>query len=448
MRILHYALGFPPYRTGGLTKYCTDLMLTQKECGHEVALLWPGRICLINKGLIIREDKNWHDIRSFEIVNPLPVPLDEGIIDIDAYTSPADPEKYHTFLKQFAPDVIHIHTLMGLHREFIETANELGIKTIFTCHDYYGLCPKVTLFHDGKTCDDDCDCKECVKCNQSALGLYKITLMQSPLYRRMKDTAIVKLLRKRHRNEFFEIDTHDKAKLPENVEELAEGYRRLRSYYISMLEKMSIIHFNSTVTESVYRRYFTPNTSRTISITHRDIADHRRIKNFDHAKLRLTYLGPAKPFKGFQLLISALDDLWKQRIQDFELHIYTASAEERPYITHKQNGYLYSQLEEIFDNTDLLIAPSLWYETFGFTVLEALSYGVPVLISENVGAKDLLHNCLCGIVTQVSEDGLSEALKTIIMKKSILPVFNENILNLIDFPTISRHNEAIAALYR
>ena len=38
MRILHYALGFPPWRTGGLTKYCVDLMLTQKEQGYEVAL--------------------------------------------------------------------------------------------------------------------------------------------------------------------------------------------------------------------------------------------------------------------------------------------------------------------------------------------------------------------------------------------------------------------------
>ena len=49
MKILHYALGFPPYRTGGLTKYCIDLMLTQAEQGHEVALLWPGRITIVKK---------------------------------------------------------------------------------------------------------------------------------------------------------------------------------------------------------------------------------------------------------------------------------------------------------------------------------------------------------------------------------------------------------------
>ena len=47
MKILHYSLGFPPYRTGGLTKYCIDLMLTQNEQGFETALLWPGRIRIL-----------------------------------------------------------------------------------------------------------------------------------------------------------------------------------------------------------------------------------------------------------------------------------------------------------------------------------------------------------------------------------------------------------------
>lgn len=34
--------------------------------------------------------------------------------------------------------------------------------------------------------------------------------------------------------------------------------------------------------------------------------------------------------------------------------------------------------------------PSLWHETFGFSVLEALSYGDVCLVSKNVGAKDLV----------------------------------------------------------
>lgn len=44
MNILHYSLGFPPFRRGGMTQYCLDLMIEQAKVGHQVGLLWPGRL--------------------------------------------------------------------------------------------------------------------------------------------------------------------------------------------------------------------------------------------------------------------------------------------------------------------------------------------------------------------------------------------------------------------
>ena len=55
MRILHYSLGLPPYRTGGMTKFCIDLILRQKEAGETVALLWPGKIPVLSKKIKIRK---------------------------------------------------------------------------------------------------------------------------------------------------------------------------------------------------------------------------------------------------------------------------------------------------------------------------------------------------------------------------------------------------------
>lgn len=390
MKILHYALGFPPYRTGGLTKYCIDLMLTQVEQGHEVALLWPGEIHFILKKTKIKERNHWNGIRNFELIDPLPVSLDEGIIEIEAYTKRVNESVYLNFLRMYMPDVIHIHTLMGLHKEFLDVAKQLKIKTVFTTHDYFGICPIVTLYHDGCVCDDDHDCLDCVKCNQTALGLKKIEILQSPIYRRLKNTKTVKMLRNCHRQKYFE-SSENKQTENENCVRTAEEYRKLREYYISMLNMIDFIHFNSSVTEMVYNRYFHPKNSAVISITHRDIKDHRIKKNFDHDALRITYLGPAKPFKEFQFLIGVLDELWKETPGMFELHIYTNTNVEKEYITHRQDGYPYSQLEKIFDKTDLLIVPSQWYETFGFTVLEALSYGVPVMVTNKVGAKDLVQ---------------------------------------------------------
>lgn len=73
------------------------------------------------------------------------------------------------------------------------------------------------------------------------------------------------------------------------------------------------------------------------------------------------------------------------------MNIFFTPTEMSPYM--KVHGrYTYADLEEIFDETDMLVAPSIWYETFGYTVLEALSFGVPVIVSGNVGAKDIIPN--------------------------------------------------------
>ena len=100
-------------------------MLTQVEQGHEAALLWPGRMGITDAGPRICRRKDWNRVGNFELVHPLPVPLDEGILDVDAYTKDAEESVYLDFLRAFAPDVIHIHTLMGLHRAFFQAAKRL-----------------------------------------------------------------------------------------------------------------------------------------------------------------------------------------------------------------------------------------------------------------------------------------------------------------------------------
>ena len=97
MKLLHYALGFPPYRSGGLTKLCVDLMAQQAEEGHTVAMLWPGQMRFVNQKVAIKKHENvklsGKDILSFEVINPLPVSFDEGIADIAAFTKNVNLEK-------------------------------------------------------------------------------------------------------------------------------------------------------------------------------------------------------------------------------------------------------------------------------------------------------------------------------------------------------------------
>lgn len=417
MKILHYFLGFPPFRSGGLTKFACDLMSAQAERGNSVIALWPGKMDFFGKKKVsIKSHENYGRLRNYELINPLPVPLDEGIKDIPEFTKSCDISVFVDFLEQIRPDVIHIHTLMGLYIEFIDAACSLNIRTIYTSHDNFGICPKVTLFRNGSVCD--CmDCSKCVACNSSALSINKIRLLQSPVYKKIKNLAIVKKLRGRHRMSFFmenaEIDS------PAVFSDLhSEDYEALRSYYMHMLLKIDCIHFNSSLIESVYKRFMEPKQSRLISITHKNIFDNRgKAAEFPaSSKLRLTYMAAAHPGKGYLIIKKALDELWQEGFRSFELKMFCTVANPSPYMKMEPAFSSYKMLESIFANTDVLLAPSVWFETFGFTALEALSFGIPVIVSSNVGAKDVVGGG--GIVVEPgSVDSLKDAVKSLTPQK-------------------------------
>ena len=444
MRILHYFLGFPPYRSGGLTKFAMDLMQSQVEHGDCVMSLWPGQMNFLSSVAHIKKRKSILGIENYEMINPLPVPLDEGILDVVSYTRSCDEKIFLSFLRMVKPDVIHIHTLMGLYKNFVKAANDLNIRTVYTSHDYFGLCPKVIMFKDFAPCEDY-ECEKCLKCNKSALSISKIKLMQSPLYRILKNSVVMAKLRNRHRRAFF----YERQSEPQNSysgEKENPNYRDLRTFYIDILSMIDCIHFNSSVAKSVYCKYFTPKNSRIISITHKNVNDNRKKavgKQYDDG-LRLTYLAPARPAKGFDVVKKALDELWSEGNKSFTLQIFSSIRNPSPYMRIHTERFDYNKLENIFEKTDVLLAPSVWYETFGFTVLEALSYGVPVIVSDNVGAKDIVGEG--GIIVAAgSKDSLKNAIAGMTREK--IEQLRHNILSFVEIKTWNRFMSEMYSVY-
>lgn len=417
MKILHYSLGFPPYRTGGLTKFCMDLMIQQVSEGNDVSLLWPGEIKILSKKIRIKSGSSIERIKNYEIINPIPVSYDEGIKDISTFTNKGEKKVYSNFLREICPDVIHIHTLMGLHSSFLDASKELGIKTVYSTHDFFPICPKVTMFKNNEICNCIADCLYCLSCNEKSLSYKKMVLLQSKLYRNIKDSRIMKMLRNQHRNQVLSSDNFVEDKKGGNQE-----YFKLRNYYHDILRKIDIIHFNSSLTKSVYQRFFSDVDGIVIPITHSSIGNNIKKKAFT-SQLKITYLGPAGGGKGFYLLKAALDEIAKKR--DLILNVFF-KLEGLPQYIKQHEKYTYDQLENIFDETDVLVVPSIWYETFGFTVIEALSYGVPVIVSSNVGAKDIIPDG-CGMVFQANN--LSCIQKTISMlNREYLKKMNRQII--------------------
>ena len=432
MRILHYSLGFPPFRSGGLTKYCFDLMQAQVRQGSTVALLWPGKTSLKTR---IKKGSSVKGVESYELLRPLPVPLDQGILKVEAFTAPRKEKIFDRFFESGKFDIMHIHTLMGLPAELLNAAKKRNVKLLFTAHDYFGLCPKVTYFKNGQPCGE-LHCESCFNCNKTALSITKISLLQSTLYRKLRSVRFMRFLRRKSRDRFFA-----SRKVPPSKKKAAP-YLRLRAYYLDMLSAMDCIHFNSSVTENVYRHFLKVENGVVIAISHLGIQDNRAEREFDFSHIRLAYMGPIKEFKGFFLLKDALDRLWRERITNFELRIYDQTDLKAPYLNPKPK-YDYKDLPNIFQDTDLLIVPSLWYETFGFTALEALSYGVPVLISERAGAKDLVKE---KAVFRVND--LAECLRSILKNEDgFLAKANREILTM-KLPFSESHYREISDLYQ
>lgn len=455
MNILHYSLGFPPYRRGGMTKYCIDLMAEQIRTGHEVAMLWPGRIKKYGYKCNIKQVKsqkinNKLLCKSYEIINPLPVPLLNGIKEFDAFTQEKDEFVFYEFFKNNKIDVIHIHTLMGLPKECIYAAKKLNIRLVYTTHDYFGICPKWGLMYRGNICDNDNECKKCVECNKTALSLNKIKILQSNIYKYLKDLSFVKLLRKKHNDNLYE-ETNKKNEdifsIDDEVINISKEYNMLRKFYIEMLENMDVIHFNSSNTERIFNRYFsTRDNGVTISITHSSISNNKINRNYKD-DLNLGYLGPITEHKGFFSLNEVCNDIYMSNKGKFKLHIFAEYDGNEEYII-KHKPYKYSELSLVMDQIDILIVPSIWNETFGFTVLEALSYGVPVMVSKNVGSKDLISLNKSGIVFG---DNLDELRENIIMLLSDsnekLKTMNNYIVEYQDIKIMKYHAEEIMKCY-
>jgi len=426
MKILHYSLGFPPYRSGGLTKYATDLMEEQVNQGHEVILLWPGKINLLNKKLSIKHSEDKFGITGYEIINPLPVPLLNGIKEVEFYMKKCDKNTYKDFLNKIKPDVIHIHTLMGIHKEFFEVSKEMQIKLIYTSHDYFGICPKVNLLFNNSICNDNKKCLNCTECNKNALSMKKIMILQSSLYRIFKESSIIKKCRSNYKKKSY---NSKKVELEDNrvLENNNKKYIDLRNYYFDIFNMIDKFHFNSTLARDIYLKYLNIKKYEVIPILHKDIKDKRVIKEFNK-DLKITYLGPTQVYKGFYLLKSVLDDLYKEGYTNFKLNIYYETLDSSQYM-NIQSRFEYSELESIFKNTDLLVVPSIWYETFSFVAMEGYSYGVPLIITTNVGAKDIIKPDITGIIIKPYYKELKEKIKLIYNNRNLLKNINNEIVN-------------------
>lgn len=437
MRILHFTLGLPPYRSGGLTKYAIDLMINQ-SAKNEVSMLYSGGSDFFHKKSYITKCQSYKNISVYKLMNSVPVPLLYGIKEPLYFTGvncKLDNLYLDYLYETVKPDILHIHTLMGLPLELVLYLKKKGVKIVYTTHDYYGLCLKVNFINS-----NNCFCQtnsgvNCAICNYFAPNIFFLKLRNLEIIYKIKKYVPKKYLNKSKQNKIINVRIKN-----------TNDYNKLLEYYNKIFSKIDYYLFNSSVSESVYKSFLKIDNSVVLPITHNNILDNRKTLILSE-NIILGFIGSAETYKGLPVLINALKNLYKSGICNWELHIYgnfKGVDSECNKIKYK-GTFKNNDIKQIYSNINLLVVPSIWKETFSLVTLEALSYGTPCLVSNNVGAKDLIKQIDSRFIFEIGN--IEEKLLSILNNISILIEYNKKILNF-NLLTSEKHTRDIISLYK
>ena len=164
---------------------------------------------------------------------------------------------------------------MGLPKEFLEIAKESKIKIVYTTHDYYGICLKCNLIDSSNNFCDEFNVKKCAKCNQiNGLNKQVAYLINNDFYKKIKNNAFIYMFKSKYRS-----NNVGKGKQInfDNVictEKKIGEYEKLLNYYYDMFHMIDIFHFNSEISQEIYKRFIPDIVGKVAPITLEHIKDN------------------------------------------------------------------------------------------------------------------------------------------------------------------------------
>lgn len=447
MNILHYTIGLPPERHGGSVQYAYDLMMEQTK-GHNVFTLICGetlfrsKICKIKYSSIIR------NIPIFKLSNPLTPSLIYGTSNPTEQFREVEFDKGNIsdFINDNKIDVLHLHTLQGIHKNIVAFIKSLGVKVIYTTHDFHGVCPHYNLLnYTGNLC-----CRafgaECAKCNAKEPSDKFLRLANSSLYHSLKKSGLMKILMRFRKNS--ENEKKKTSALLINANRIAE-YETLLNYYRDFFSIIDKFHFNSSQTKDVFNSFIPFAKGDVIPVVTSGIKDKRKPIS-SGSIVKLGFIGSLNEYKGFPILKNAIEELYHEGFNNINIYVYGGLYEgtdyDCPAITYMP-PYDYEGLSDILYNLDGIIVPSKWYETFSLVTLESLAHGRPAFVSNHVGAKDIVSDYGKEYIFS-SQDELKTLLKRIATDKMFLENYSNKIMTKPWIYSIQSHAKEIIKFYK
>lgn len=262
-------------------------------------------------------------------------------------------------IKKEKPDIVHVHNFFPLLSPSIYHAvKSAGVHVVQTLHDFRFFCPMAFFLREGNIC---IECKDSGPLRSIRSGCFKKSKIQ---------TVPVAIMLKLHH--------------------WLKTFKEKIDAYICLTESQKRIFIDGGFDKE--RLFIKPNF---VDDTHKIEKDSKG----DYA----VFIGRLGEEKGIETLIKAWKDLegvplkivgsgpdadkFKKLAQRINIHNIEFLG-YRPHI----------ECMNILAGARFLIMPSIWYETFGLTIVEAFSHYKPVIAS-NLGAMaDIISDGMTGLL--------------------------------------------------
>lgn len=446
MAILHYTIGLPPERNGGSVQYAYGLMSEQAKTSKVYALLcgdtlFRGSICKI------KDNGIRNGITTFKLTNPLTPTLIYGASNPQSQhrNVKMDYDNIRKFVKEKDIKVMHLHTLMGIHKDVVAFIKGLGVTIVYTSHDFHGICAHYNLIDfNGNPCGDN-SADRCALCNANEPSDMYLRLANSSLYHFVKKVGIHSFITKSKPTVDTKLNVSNDIEI-NNVK--TKNYKDLIDYYKDYFKLIDKFHFNSSQTRDVFRQFLPDVDGKVIPVITSGIRDKRRPMR-QSKNVRFGFIGSLNEYKGFPMLKKVVMELYTEGYDNFSIYAYPGNIvgkdDDCPLIEYRP-PYKYCEISDVIYDLDCVIIPSKWYETFSLVALEGLAHGRPVIVSDHVGAKDIIASYNKELIFS-TETELKQLMMRAIDNPDFLIAENKKILTSNWDFSIEKHTKEIIAFY-
>lgn len=405
MKVLYLIHQFYPEYQSGTEKFIFNMAFMTQKSGHKVKVVTYG---FYDRSFFDQEDKKiiWKEfiykgipVLAFQIKEQ-PMDLHISLVDNTAY------DFAKKIIKEEAPDMIHLGHPMRVH-QFFKAAKELNVPVVTTLTDFFLICPRVIL---APTRDSLCSGPEKGEaCKRLCWGL----------------------------GERFLVDRLNAGQeIVRSADVIVAPSKFLAQIFVNEIEGLRILvnnHGMRYVNIKESQKVYTQSSPIVFGFTgyiqyHKGV--HLLIKAFsaiDNRDVKLVIYGPGD--EGY------LDQLFEIAHGDDRIEFKGPFSSE--------------QLADIYQEIDVLVTPSICYESYSLVLHEALASNVPVIASDLGGLTEKIKNGENGLIFIPGDvDDLRDKMALILNDREVLNRYKKNIKSELSIPNVEQEAYWYLRIYR